>query len=51
MYASAPIDIWNFIGESHMVRIIDGVVEAMEMLVLESYYVGGGGSSYQPKIF
>ena len=49
-YVSVPIDIASFIGEGHIVRIIDGVVEAMDMEVLESYYVGGGSSSYHPKM-
>jgi transposase len=49
-YVSVPIDISSFIGEGHIVRIIDGVVEAMDMSVLESYYVGGGSSSYHPKM-
>jgi transposase len=49
-YVSVPIDISSFIGEGHIVRIIDGVVEAMDMSVLESYYVGGGRSNYHPKM-
>ena len=49
-YVSVPIDISSFIGEGHIARIIDGVVETMDMSVLESYYVGGGSSSYHPKM-
>lgn len=49
-YVSVPIDIASFIAEGHIVRIIDGVVEAMDMSVLESYYTGGGCSSYHPKM-
>jgi transposase len=49
-YVSVPIDISSFIGKGHIVRIIDGVVEAMDMSVLESYYVGGGRSNYHPKM-
>ena len=49
-YVSVPIDISSFIGEGHIVRIIDGVVEAMDISVLESYYEGGGSSSYHPKM-
>jgi hypothetical protein len=49
-YVSVPIDISSFIGAGHIVRIIDGVVEAMYISVLESYYVGGGSSSYHPKM-
>lgn len=49
-YVSVPIDISSFISEGHLVRIIDGVVEEMDMEVLESYYVGGGSSNYHPKM-
>jgi transposase len=49
-YVRVPIDISSFIPEGHIVRIIDGVVEAMDMSVLESYYIGGGSSSYHPKM-
>jgi transposase len=49
-YVSVPIDIASFIPEGHLVRIIDGVVEEMDMSVLESYYIGGGSSSYHPKM-
>ena len=49
-YVSVPIDISSFIGAGHMVRIIDGVVESMDMSVLENYYSGGGCSSYHPKM-
>jgi transposase len=36
-YVSVPINISSFIGAGHIVRIIDGVVEEMDMSVLESY--------------
>jgi hypothetical protein len=49
-YVCLPIDISSFIGEGNIVRIIDGVVEAMDMSVLENYYSGGGCSSYHRKM-
>lgn len=49
-YVSVPIDISSFIPEGHLVRVIDGVVESIDLGVLESYYVGGGSSSYHPKM-
>ena len=49
-YVKVPIDIGSFIPAGHIVRIINEVVETLDIGVLESYYVGGGSSSYHPKM-
>lgn len=45
-----PLNIESMIPSGHLVRIIDGVIEQLEMSELMSYYPGGGCSSYHPKL-
>ena len=46
----APIFIADLIPPVHLVRIVDKVVEEIDMSSLELYYVGGGRSAYHPKM-
>lgn len=45
-----PIVIGDFIPEGHLVRIVNDVVEKIAQESLDKYYVGGGSSSYHPKM-
>jgi transposase len=45
-----PIFIEGLIPPVHLVRIVDKVVEGLDMSSLEVYYPGGGSSSYHPKM-
>ena len=45
-----PINVSSLIPPGHLVRIVDRLVEDIDMLVLEQYYVGGGRSAYHPKM-
>ena len=45
-----PVQISSLIPENHLVRIVDRVVEGIDMSVLEAFYVGGGCSPYHPKM-
>jgi transposase len=45
-----PIRVSDFIPEGHLVRIIDSVVENIAQDSLDVHYVGGGSSSYHPKM-
>lgn len=49
-FVRVPIQIEEFIGAGHLVRIIDGIVERFNMADLEVYYPGGGSSAYHPKM-
>lgn len=45
-----PLFIESLIPPVHLVRIVDKVVEGLEMSSLEVYYPGGGSSAYHPKM-
>lgn len=49
-YVRVPLSIEEFIEPGHLVRIIDGMVEGLNMEDLEAYYPGGGSSAYHPKM-
>ncbi len=49
-YVRVPLNIESLIPSGHLVRIIDGVIEQLNMSDLMSYYPGGGSSSYHPKL-
>lgn len=49
-FIQVPIQVEDFIGPGHLVRIIDGVVEQIKIEQLEAYYSGGGSSAYHPKM-
>jgi transposase len=45
-----PIDLNTLIPENHSSRLIDSVVEKLEIPAIISQYKGGGTSSYPPKM-
>jgi transposase len=45
-----PIAVSSLIPIGHLVRIVNQVVEGIEMSDLEQYYQGGGRSPYNPKM-
>lgn len=45
-----PIDLSNLIPSGHLVRIVDQVVEEIDMSVLAQYYSGWGRRPYHPKM-
>lgn len=45
-----PIDVSSLIPSGHLVRIVDQVVEEIDMSVLEQYYTGWGCRPYHPKM-
>jgi transposase len=49
-FIRVPLNIESLIPSSHLVRIIDGVIEQLKLSDLMEYYPGGGRSSYHPKL-
>ncbi len=47
---SLPMDIGGLIPEKHLVRVINGAIERMDIEPLLRKYKGGGTSSYHPKM-
>lgn len=45
-----PINVSSLIPSGHLVRIVNKVVDEIDMSVLAGYYVGGGSSPYHPKM-
>lgn len=45
-----PLDLNALIPENHSARLIDSVVEKLEITEIISQYKGGGTSSYHPKM-
>jgi transposase len=45
-----PLDLNTLIAENHSARLIDSVVEKLEIPGIISQYKGGGTSSYHPKM-
>lgn len=45
-----PLDLNTLIAENHSARLIDSVVEKLEIPDIISQYKGGGTSSYHPKM-
>ena len=45
-----PLDLNDLIPENHSSRLIDSVVEKLEITEIISQYKGGGTSSYHPKM-
>lgn len=45
-----PINVSSMIPVGHLVRIVNEVVEGIDLSFLERYYQGGGSSSYHPKM-
>ncbi|MEZ4951401.1 MAG: IS1182 family transposase [Saprospiraceae bacterium] len=45
-----PTDIFERIGKDHPVRLVDMLVDKLDLSILYSRYKGGGASSYHPKM-
>lgn len=45
-----PPDLEELIPAGHLVRVVDGMVERIDMKALERQYKGGGTSAYHPKM-
>lgn len=45
-----PASLDELIPSDHLVKIVDGMIERISMVELEKFYVGGGSSSYHPKL-
>lgn len=45
-----PTDLSSLIPEKHVVRVVDGAIERVDLRRLMSRYKGGGTSSYHPKM-
>ena len=45
-----PPSVEELIPEKHLVRVIDQVIEDMDISVIVKEYKGGGTSSYHPKM-
>jgi transposase len=45
-----PPSLEEYIPEKHLVRIVNQVIDGIELKLLEESYVGGGASSYHPKM-
>jgi len=45
-----PTDLEDLIPEHHLVRVVNQIIEGMNLDVLISYYQGGGSSTYHPKM-
>jgi transposase len=45
-----PIQLEGLIPKNHLSRIVDELVESIEIKELEKYYKGGGRRSYHPKM-
>lgn len=44
-----PTDLSNWIPQNHIARVVNDVVENLDINILENAYIGGGRSSYHPK--
>lgn len=45
-----PTDLSNWIPQNHIARVVNDVVENLDINILENAYIGGGRSSYHPKM-
>ena len=45
-----PPNLEELIPEKHLVRVINRVIETMDLIGIISGYKGGGSSSYHPKM-
>jgi transposase len=49
-YLLLPPNLGELIPEKHLVRVVNEVIEQMDLTVLYNEYKGGGTSSYHPKM-
>ena len=45
-----PLDLSDMIPEGDLARVVDAVVESLDMSLLESAYPGGGAPAYDPRM-
>lgn len=45
-----PPDIGSFIPENHLVRVVDKVIDEIQISTLIDTYKGGGATSYSPRV-
>jgi transposase len=45
-----PVDLAEVIEPNHLVRVVNGAIEKMDLRVVYEQYKGGGTSSYHPKM-
>jgi transposase len=45
-----PSDLDELVPAGHLVRVVDGAIERMDLKPLLRRYAGGGTSSYHPKM-
>ena len=43
-----PLDLSEMIPEGHLVRVVDAVVESIDLSLLRSLYPGGGAPAHDP---
>ena len=45
-----PLDLSEMVPENHMARVVDEVVESLDLSALRSLYPGGGAPAYDPRM-
>lgn len=45
-----PLDLSEMIPEGHLVRVVDAVVESIDLSLLRSLYPGGGAPAHDPRM-
>lgn len=45
-----PLDLSELIPQDHLVRVIDSVIESIDIAALKSFYPGGGAPAYDPRM-
>ena len=45
-----PLDLSEMVPENHMARVVDGVVESLDLSALRSLYPGGGAPAHDPRM-
>lgn len=45
-----PLDLSEMIPEDHLVRVVDDIVESLDLTTLKALYPGGGAPAYDPRM-
>ena len=45
-----PLDLSEMVPENHMARVVDAVVESLDLSALRSLYPGGGAPAHDPRM-
>lgn len=45
-----PLDLSEMIPSDHMVRVVDEIVESLDLSQLKALYPGGGAPAYDPRM-